>query len=222
MVKFGDKLREEERPEWREGYIDYEGLKTSINELAELKDDSTAPPSVLQAKQHIFQGFLDREIEKVGNSTIWGPCIRPSCRARSAVCPRLPHLSMACMQRVNCATASNLQVLAFYKGKLADVQSRAAAVAAHDGGTDSGALADEQSDTLRDLAADITHLLYYISLNLAGEEHVSGLLRLSLVGQNPGTGLLAISIICAFILYNYMSKWHHHDVYCHWQACARS
>ena len=60
-MKFGDKLREEEHPEWREGYIDYEGLKGSISELAELKEDRTASPTVLTAKQHIFQGFLDRE-----------------------------------------------------------------------------------------------------------------------------------------------------------------
>ena len=76
MVNFGDKLREEEHPEWREDYIDYEGLKTSINELAGLKGDGTAPPAVLLAKQHIFQGFLDREIEKVssppGVLTMWG------------------------------------------------------------------------------------------------------------------------------------------------------
>ena len=188
MVKFGDKLREEEHPEWREGYIDYEGLKTSIDDLAQLKDDRTASPTVLTAKQHIFQGFLDREIEKVscpGNLIMWGApsALRghmlanwtwqpgaPAPAEHFHAWPKATCMGAACMWPILSHTVSTLQVLAFYKGKLAEVQGRAASLAVQDGGSGSAAQADEQTDALRDLAADITHLLQYISLNLAGVE----------------------------------------------------
>ena len=87
-------------------------------------------------------------------------------------CLTLGYMHVYSMQvAVTFVTVSTLQVLAFYNGKLAEVQGRAAAAAApEDGGAGGGAQADEQTDALRDLAADITHLLYYISLNLAGEE----------------------------------------------------
>ena len=107
----------------------------------------------------------------------------------------LPHVRVACFCGWQISTVCTLQVLAFYKGKSADVQSRAAAAVGQDGSADSGAQADEQSDALRDLAADITHLLCYISLNLAGEASLSGVPRASMLRDSSDCGP-AVPVLC--------------------------
>ena len=68
MVGFGHKLQEEEWPEWRGEYLDYEGLKKKIDELTAVKNDPNVPPVVVTAKEHMFQGQLDSEIEKARQS----------------------------------------------------------------------------------------------------------------------------------------------------------
>jgi hypothetical protein len=140
MVGFGDKLMREEWPEWRPYYLDYEGLKTKIDELAALKDDPSIPPVVCTAKEHIFQGMLDSEIEKARGSPF-------QCMHGQVMLPRWECSSMTvCMSS---------QVLAFYKDKLADVRKRLPALQAERSGAHASSHAghlDQLTDKLRDLA----------------------------------------------------------------------
>lgn len=64
-MRFGAKLREEARPEWRPQYIDYDLLKSKIGELVALSGDPKAE-EVFKTKRHVFQGILDEHLEKVG------------------------------------------------------------------------------------------------------------------------------------------------------------
>lgn len=63
-MRFGVKLRDQARPEWRSQYIDYELLKTKINELVDLSKDPKAA-DIFSSKRHVFQGILDEHLEKV-------------------------------------------------------------------------------------------------------------------------------------------------------------
>lgn len=63
-MRFGAKLKDQARPEWRSEYIDYELLKKKIAELVSLSEDPKAE-EVFKTKRHVFQGLLDTYIERV-------------------------------------------------------------------------------------------------------------------------------------------------------------
>lgn len=73
MVGFGNKLLTEEVPEWHQYYIDYEGLKQKIDDLTAVSNDPNVPNVVATAKEHMFQGQLDSEIEKASPAAALAP-----------------------------------------------------------------------------------------------------------------------------------------------------
>ncbi|BDA44398.1 SPX domain-containing membrane protein At4g11810 [Coccomyxa sp. Obi] len=63
-MRFGEKLKDQARPEWRSEYIDYDLLKKKIAELMSLAKDPKAE-EIFKTKRHVFQGLLDTYIERV-------------------------------------------------------------------------------------------------------------------------------------------------------------
>ena len=66
-MRFGAKLKEQARPEWRSEYIDYDLLKKKIAELVSLSEDPKAE-EVFKTKRRVFQSLLDTYIERVSRS----------------------------------------------------------------------------------------------------------------------------------------------------------
>lgn len=63
MVHFGERLRHERHPPWADKYVNYELLKEKLQDIRHVAPD--APPTVAEAKKHIFQGVFDDELKKV-------------------------------------------------------------------------------------------------------------------------------------------------------------
>lgn len=63
MVHFGGRLSRERYPPWATSYINYELLKEKLQDIRHVAPD--APPTVAEAKKHIFQGVFDDELKKV-------------------------------------------------------------------------------------------------------------------------------------------------------------
>ncbi len=77
MVHFGARLAKERYPAWADKYINYSMLKERLEDVKGVAPD--APPSVVEAKKHIFQGFFDDELKKVWSLSKQGVCyILPS------------------------------------------------------------------------------------------------------------------------------------------------
>eukprot|EP00884_Botryococcus_braunii_P019635 jgi/Botrbrau1/6355/Bobra.0098s0014.1 len=63
MVHFGARLAKERYPAWADQYLNYSKLKERLEDIKGVSPE--APPSVGEAKRHIFQGFFDDELKKV-------------------------------------------------------------------------------------------------------------------------------------------------------------